>query len=96
MSNQFKTAVIEDFTSYGISEAEQSNLLDIFEYAMKSIAATLAREAKFDTSDFATAKQRGCEGFTFWVRRARAHERNTWQGEFSKGNQHLTVLGSLE
>lgn len=27
-------------------------------------AATLVREAQFDTTDFATAKQRGCEGFT--------------------------------
>ena len=63
MSNRYKKAMIEDTVSHGIDEDEQSNLLDLFEHAMKSIATTLAREARFDTSDFATAKERNCEGF---------------------------------
>ena len=64
MSNRFKNAVIDDVTSRNINASLQDHLLDLFESAMKSVATTLVREAKFDTSDFATAKVRGCEGFT--------------------------------
>ena len=37
MTNRYKKAVIEDTVSHGIDEDEQSNLLDLFEHAMKSI-----------------------------------------------------------
>jgi hypothetical protein len=72
MSNRFKKAVIDDVTARNINANLQDHLLDLFESAMKSVATTLVREAKFDTTDFATAKQRGCEGFTLLVSRARA------------------------
>lgn len=62
MSNRLKRAVIDDVTSRNIDASQQDYLLDLFESAMKSVATTLVREAKFDTSDFATAKTRGCEG----------------------------------
>ncbi|MDR2452036.1 MAG: hypothetical protein LBE85_09805, partial [Candidatus Accumulibacter sp.] len=61
MSNRFKKAVIDDVTARNIDASQQENLLDLFESAMKSVATTLVREAKFDTTDFATAKMRGCE-----------------------------------
>jgi len=96
MTNRYKRAVIEDITCIGIDDATQSNLLDLFEHAMKSIATTLAREARFDTSDFASAKQHGCGGFHLIVSRLRADNRETWRGEFSKGDQQLTVFGCLE
>ena len=63
MANRYKKAVIEVIASHGLDEDEQSKLLDLFEHAMKSIATTLVRETRFDTVDFATAKQRNCEGF---------------------------------
>ena len=63
---------------------------------MKSIATTLVREAMFNTTDFATAKQRNCEGFQLRIKRVYIDERKTRHGEFSKGEQHLSVLGSLE
>jgi hypothetical protein len=96
MSNQFKKAVIDDVSSRSIDEAVQASLLDLFEYAMKSVATTLVREAKFDTSDFATAKERGCEGFALLVSRARADSRNEWFGAFQRGEQRLDVIGHLE
>ena len=65
MSNRFKHAVIDDVTSRNIDTSLQDHLLDLFESAMKSVATTLVREAKFDTTDFATAKARGCEGVDF-------------------------------
>lgn len=40
---------IEDTVSHGIDEDEQSNLLGLLEHAMKSIATTPTREARFDT-----------------------------------------------
>lgn len=96
MTNRYKKAVIEDAASHGIDEDEQSNLLDLFEHAMMSIATTLAREARFDTSDFATARQRNCEGFQLTLQRLRIDDRDVWQGQFSRAEQQLTVIGSVE
>lgn len=96
MSNRFKKAVIDDVISRNIAPPVQTNLLDLFEYAMKSVAPTLVREAKFDTSDFATANERGCEGFALLVSRARADSRNEWFGAFQRGDQRLDVIGHLE
>lgn len=96
MTNRFKKAVIEDTVSHGIDEDEQSNLLDLFEHAMMSIATTLAREARFDTSDFATAKERNCDGFQLTLQRLHVDGRDVWQGRFSRAEQRLTVIASLE
>jgi hypothetical protein len=96
MSNRFKKAVIDDVSARNIDDSLQTNLLDLFEYAMKSVATTLVREARFDTSDFATAKDRGCEGFSLLVSRARADSRNEWRGVFQRTDQRLDVFGHLE
>ena len=96
MSNRFKRAVIDDVTSRNIDVSQQDYLLDLFESAIKSIAITLLREAKFDTSDFATAKTRNCDGFALLVSQARADSRNEWFGAFHRGEQRLDVIGHLE
>lgn len=96
MSNRFKKAVIDDVSSRGIDETLQASLLDIFESTMKTVATTLVREAKFDISDFASAKERGYEGFTLLVSRARADSRNEWFGAFRRSEQRLDVIGHLE
>ena len=96
MSNRFKHAVIDDVASRNIDASLQGHLLDLFESAMKSVATTLVREAKFDTTDFATAKARGCEGFTLLVSRIRADSSNGWFGAFQRGEQRLDVIGHLE
>lgn len=96
MTNRYKKAMIEDTVSHGIDEDEQSNLLDLFEYAMKSTATTLAREARFDTSDFATSTERNCEGFQLTLQRMRIDGRVVWKGQFSRAEQQLAVSASLE
>lgn len=96
MSNRFKKAVIDDVSPRSIDETLQASLLDLFECVMKSVATTLVREAKFDMSDFATAKERGCEGFALLVSRARADSCNEWFGAFQRGDQRLDVIGHLE
>lgn len=96
MSNQFKQAVIDDVSSRNINGSLQDNLIDLFESTMKSVATTLVCEAKFDTTDFATAKARDCEGFTLLVSRIRADSRDGWFGAFQRGNQRLDVIGHLE
>jgi hypothetical protein len=96
MSNRFKSAVIDDVTSRNIDASLQDNLLDLFESAMKSVATTLVREAKFDTTDFATAKGRGCEGFTLLVSHTRADSPDDWFGAFQRGDERLDVIGHLE
>ena len=96
MSNRFKRAVIDDLTSSNIDASQEDYLLDLFESAMKSIATTLVREAKFDTSDFATAKTRHCDGFALHLSRVRTDSRIAWIGAFQRGEQHLDVIGHLE
>lgn len=96
MTNRYKKAMIEDTVSHGIDEEEQSNLLDLFEHAMKSTETTLAREARFDTSDFATATERNCEGFQLTLQRLRIDGRVVWKGQFSRAEQQLAVTASLE
>lgn len=95
MTNQFSKAIIEDAVSIGVSEHDQENLLDLFEYAMKSVSSTLIREAIFDTTDFATAQQRGVRGFQLVMNRSSASSL-IWKGVFSRGEQNLAVIGSLE
>jgi hypothetical protein len=73
-----------------------ASLLDSFEFAMKTVATTLVREAKYDTSDLATGKECTCEGFALLVSRARVDSRNEWFGAFQWDEQHLDVTGHLE
>ncbi|WP_414613079.1 hypothetical protein [Stenotrophomonas pavanii] len=96
MSNRFKRAIIDDVTSRNINANLQDYLLDIFESVMKSVSTTLVREAKFDTTDFATAKARGCEGFTLLMSRTHADSRDGWFGAFQRGDERLDVIGHLE
>ncbi len=96
MSNQFKRAIIDEVTSCNIDAKQQDYLLDVFESAMKSVATTLVREAKFDTSDFATAKMRDCQGFVLLMSRALADSRTGWRGALQRGEQYLNVIGHLE
>ena len=95
MSNKFKNPIIDDATPHNIDATLQENLLDLFEYAMKSVAVTLVREATFNTSDFGTAKERHCEGFTLRLTRC-ADTRDWWNGTFLRGDECLEVLGHLE
>lgn len=96
MSNRFKHAVIDDVTSRNIDAGLQNHLLDLFESAMKSLATTLVREAKFDTTNFTTAKARDGEAFTLLVIRTRTDSRDCWFGAFQRGDQRLDMIGHLE
>ena len=96
MKSFLKTSVIDDITAEGIDARLQNSLLDLFENAMKAISATVACEARFVTTDFASAKQRECEGFDLHMRRLGADTPGVWEGRFTRGDQHLTVLGHLE
>lgn len=96
MTHRFKKAVIDDVIAANVDQRLQANLLELFEYAMKSVAPTLVREARFDTSDFATARQRGCDGFVMLLSLARADSRDGWFGAFQRGDQRLDVVGHLE
>ena len=96
MNNRFKSAIIDDVTSRNIDASVQDHLLDLFESAMKSVATTLVREAKFDTTDFATAKGRDCEGFQLTLQRLRIDGQDLWKGQFSRAEQQLAVTASLE
>jgi len=96
MSYRFKKAVIDDVITCKIDVDLQVNLLDLFELAIKSVATTLVREAKFATTDFATAKERGCEGFALLMSRTHTDLRDSWLGVFQRGDERLEVIGHLE
>ena len=96
MSNRFKIAIIDDVTSCSISASLQDDLLGLFEVAMRSVATTLVHEAKFDITNFATARALGCEGFTLLMRRTRTDSQDSWFGAFQRSEQRLDVIGHLE
>ncbi|RIJ86661.1 hypothetical protein RSP822_09225 [Ralstonia solanacearum] len=95
-SMRFKTPVIDDVLSSNIDAMLEDKLLDLFKYAMRSVAATLARAAQFDTSDFANTAVSGCDGFTLAIRQVFPGEREAWLGVFESGEQQLEVVGHLE
>jgi hypothetical protein len=96
MQSTYKQAVIDDVCSRNIDDKLQENLLDLFESAMRSLSVTLVREATFDLSDFATARDRNCEGFKLVLARTRADSGYSWFGAFQRGDERLDVIGHLE
>ncbi|AXV83177.1 MULTISPECIES: hypothetical protein [Ralstonia solanacearum species complex] len=95
-SMQFKTPVIDDVLSSNVDAMLQDRLLDLFKYAMRSVAVTLARAAQFETSDFANTAVGGCDGFTLAIRQIFPGKRDAWLGVFESGKQQLEVVGHLE
>ncbi|MDB0529796.1 hypothetical protein AB6Q13_23530 [Ralstonia solanacearum] len=69
---------------------------DLFKYAMRSVAVTLARAAQSDTSDFANTGVSGCDGFTLAIRQVFPGELDAWLGVFESSEQRLEVVGHLE
>jgi hypothetical protein len=96
MSNQFKRAIIDDILSENIDSLMQNNLINIFISVMKTTARMQARQAVFDTTDFATSHQIGCDGFLLTVTRARADSANEWIAVFHRDKQRLDLIGHLE
>ncbi|MHA6896873.1 hypothetical protein ACQUJT_22750 [Ralstonia pseudosolanacearum] len=95
-SMRFKTPVIDDVLSSNVDAMLEDKLLDLFKYAMRSVAATLARAAQFETCDFANAGGSGCDGFTLAIRQVFPGERDAWLGVFESGELRLDVVGRLE
>jgi len=53
VSQRLKKVITDDITAANVDDDLQTSLLELFEYAMKSVAPILVREARFDTTDFA-------------------------------------------
>lgn len=96
MSKKFWKAYIDDIQNAGCTENEINALMDIFCYATRTIACTLARKAEFDLADFITAQQRGVTGFTLILAKTDAAEVEQWKGIFEAEGKCLKVLGMLE
>lgn len=96
MSKKFWNAYIDDIQNTGCTENEVNALMDIFCYATRTIASTLARKAEFDLADFITAQQRGVTGFTLTLTKTDAAEAEQWTGIFEAEGKALKVLGMLE
>ncbi|MFA5593226.1 MAG: hypothetical protein WC989_07930 [Micavibrio sp.] len=96
MSKKFWNAHIDDIQNAGCTENEINALMDIFCYATRTIACTLARKAEFDLKDFITAQQRGVTGFTLILAKTDTAEAEQWAGIFEAKGKCLKVLGMLE
>lgn len=92
MSSRFHAVTIEDFVANEIDADAQHELLDLFESAVRSMLPTLAREARFETSDFASAEQRDVAGFSLHLTRLGRGKQTMWQGSFTRIGQRLEVL----
>jgi hypothetical protein len=84
MSSRFHVVPIEDFVVHEIDPDAQHHLLDLFDSAVRSTLPTLAREARFETSDFASAEQRDVAGFSLHLTRLGRGEQTMWQGTFTR------------
>ncbi len=96
-SMRFTTPVIDDVQSRNVDAVLQEPLFDLFGYAMRSVAVTLAREASFHTDDVESSRSAGYDGFTLAMRQVfPGRRRDAWVGVFERGEQRLEVLGHLE
>ncbi|TXH00098.1 MAG: hypothetical protein E6R09_09440 [Rhodocyclaceae bacterium] len=95
-SNRFKKAVIDDGIPCHVDQNLEQHLFELFIAAMRSVSCTLVREAKFNTDDFASAKERNCLGFSLSMKRVFPNSRDSWSGTFERGEQTLNVLGHME
>lgn len=96
MSKKFWKVYIDDIQNAGCTENEVNALMDIFCYATRTIACTLARKAEFDLADFITAQQRCVTRFTLIIAKTNAAEVEQWTGIFEAEGKCLKVLGILE
>jgi hypothetical protein len=96
MSKKFWNVHIDDIENAGCTENEVNALIDIFCYATRTIASTLARKAEFDLADFITAQQLGVTGFTLILAKTDAAKAEQWTGIFEAEGKALRVLGMLE
>jgi len=92
MSSRFHVVTIEDFVANEIDADAQHELLDLFETAVRAMRPTLAREARFETSDFASAAPPGVTGFSLHLARLGRGDQTLWQGTFTRIGQRLEVL----
>ena len=96
MGKQFYKATIEDIQNDGCDECEKEVLCDVFEYAMKKTACTLARKAWFNLADFHRAAERGIEDFTLMIEKSSHAGAEQWKGTFEAKSRTLRVMGMLE
>lgn len=96
MSKKFWKAHIDDIQNAGCTEKEVEALMDVFCYAMKNTACTLARKAEFHLENFQTSKERGIADFTLILEKYPNVGVEQWTGFFETEGKSLKVLGTLE
>jgi hypothetical protein len=96
MSKLFYKAMIEDIQRDQCSHKEVEHLLDVFTYAVKRTATTMARKAWFQLGDFANTKNQGIDRFTLTVDRIDVRGQEQWWGIFEYGSKKLKVIATLE
>lgn len=96
MSKKFWKAYIDDIQNTGCNESEVEALMDIFCYAMKTIACTLAHKAEFQLKDFQRSRERGISNFTLIIERFPNADIEQWTGVFEANGKKLRILGILE
>lgn len=96
MSKRNKRKMIEEVHRHDVPDSDVVELLNIFSYAVDSIAPTLARRAWFELRDFRSAGKGGVGGYSLDLSRKPLGDHEIWIARFQKNEKQLEVIGSLE
>jgi len=96
MSKRNQRKIIEDVRQHGVPEFDVSELIDVFAYAVNSIAPTLARRAWFELGDFKSSSKSSVKRYSLDLSRKLLVDREIWIGHFEHNEKWLEVMGSLE
>jgi len=76
-------------------KAAEAVLINLFEYAVKRQATTLARQAYYEMRDFDTAVKAGLADYRLCITR-KPGKQEFWIGSFESGNKMVTITAKLE
>lgn len=96
MKTAFMKTIIEDLQVKNCEQKQVDALLNCYEDIVKRMAAMLARTATFETDDFFRATERGIAGFILKIEKTQIGDTNQWWGTFTKGDQEVKAMATLE
>ncbi len=85
---------IEDVRNEKCSDLEIEKLLDVFEEAVNSMAATSAKKSFYDLKDFQETEHSGVNLFTLVLAREQVGNYEKYTGNFECGKKNLKVVAT--
>ena len=85
---------IEDVRNEKCTDQEIEKLLDVFEDAVNSMAATSATKSFYDLKDFQGTERAGVNLFTLTLEREKVKNYEKYTGHFEHGHKNLKVVAT--